>query len=70
MEVEVAGVPADGPSGIVHQRVMMTTEEHQIVDAGLTVSPPWNEMVDIAPGGRLVTDREHTSQIPGEHRGS
>jgi hypothetical protein len=70
IETETAGGSADGPPSFVDENMMVTAEEDQIVDLGLTAVRPMGEMVDVEPVGGLVTIGERTSQIPGADRGS
>ena len=50
VEAEIAGSSGDGPPTFVDEDMMVTAEEDQIVDVGLTAVRPMGEMVDIAPG--------------------
>jgi len=68
VEAKLAGCPGDCPPSFVNEDVVVSAEEDEIVDPGVTSVGPMGEMVDIAPVRGSVTTGKHASQVPGTNR--
>src|ERR1700712_1336041 len=63
VDAELVVLEGDGPAGLVHDRVVVVAEQHQIVEIGRPVVLPVDDVMGITPSAGLSTPRISTALV-------